>query len=236
MWWKLDERLLDVTTRQIRAFETYRNSVHDENARRKRRTNITPDLLSVHEPETWALDPGFNPYRVRARRHAIAHSVTGRLRMHDYSPRRPAGFVVPKPSGGSRTVSTFQIVDEAISNRLLRSLTRKNLPRLSSRAYAYRPDVTPHDAIHYVQSEFRREHRLFVAEYDFSKFFDTVRHDYLFEALDRMAILRTPLEDALIREFLKAPEPYLRREEKHAAVPDRDAGIPQGTSVSLFFG
>ncbi len=117
---------------------------------------------------------------------------------------------------------------------MLRSLTRKNLPRFSARAYAYRPDLGPHDAISYVSTELAREHRLFVAEYDFSKFFDTVDHEFLLEALDRMNLTRTPLEQHVIERFLEAPEPYMHAIDKSVPKPDRERGIPQGTSLSLF--
>ncbi len=234
VWWELDQRVLERSTRLIVEHETYAKSIHDENDRRRRRSIRTPGLLQLRRPETWDLDPGFNPYVVRSRHERIAHAITERLRDRSYIPRPPAGFSVPKPSGGERIVSTFQIADEVISNRLLRSLTRKNLPRMSARAYAYRPDLGPHDAISYISTEFAREHRLFVAEYDFSKFFDTVDHGFLLETLDTMGITRTPLEQYVIERFLESPEPYLSATEKHTPRSARERGIPQGTSLSLF--
>lgn len=234
MWWELGQRVEERATRLIVEHETYARSVHDENERRRRRSTGVPEILPVRRPETWDLDPGFNPYIVRSRHQRVAHAITEHLRDRDYVPRSPAGFRVPKPSGGERVVSTFQIADEVVSNRLLRSLTRKNLPRMSARAYAYRPDLGPHDAISYVSTEFAREHRLFVAEYDFSKFFDTVDHDSLLETLDRVGITRTPLEQYVIERFLESPEPYLSPAEKLINKPARKRGIPQGTSLSLF--
>lgn len=234
MWWDLDRKIEETATRLIKEHETYAKSVHDENVRRRRRSISTPDMLPLRRPETWDLDPGFNPYIVRSRHKRIAHSIAQSLKNRTYTPRPPAGFKVPKPSGGERIVSTFQIADEVVSNHLLRSLTQKNLPRLSARAYAYRPDRGPHDAISYVKAEFAREHRLFVAEYDFRKFFDNVNHDFLLETLDRIGIIQTPLEKYLIERFLEAPEPYLTGLEKDETKPPRKKGIPQGTSLSLF--
>lgn len=215
MWWNLDQRIRERATRLVVEHETYAKAVHDENDRRRRRSSGDPKLLPLHRPATWDLDHGFNPYLVRSRHQRIAHALTERLRGRTYTPRRPAGFHVPKPSGGSRVVSTFQIADEVISNRLLRSLTRKNLSRMSARSYAYRPDLSPHDAIAYVSTEFTREHRLFVAEYDFSKFFDTVDHNYLLDALDTIGVTRTPLEQFLIERFLESPEPYLSQKRSY---------------------
>jgi len=234
MRWSLDTKILQATTRLIVEHETYAKSIHDENKRRRRRSSGTPEMLPLRRPETWELDSGFNPYIVRSRRARIAHSITAGLRDRTYAPRPPAGFAVPKSDGSERIVSTFQVADEVISNILLRSLTRKNLPKISSRAYAYRPDLGPHDAISYVRAEFAREHRLFVAEYDFSKFFDTVDHSFLLETLDRVGIIRSPLEQYAIERFLEAPEPYLSSADKVVDKPTRTRGIPQGTSLSLF--
>lgn len=234
VWWELNQRVYAAATQLIVEHETYMKSIHDENVRRRRRSTDTPQLLPIRLPQAWELDPGFNPYVVRSRHERISRAITERLKDHSYAPRRPAGFSIPKPSGGERIISTFQIADEVVSNRLLRSLTRKNLPRISARAYAYRPDLGPHDAISYVSEEFSRAHRLFVAEYDFSKFFDTVKHDFILEMLDTLAITRTPLEQHLIEGFLETPEPYLNSDEKLSIRPSRKRGLPQGTSLSLF--
>lgn len=233
VWRDLDDWILKAATRLIQEHETYASSVHDENVRRQRRSSGSPEVLPVLRPEAWGLDSGFDPYLVRSRRTRIAHSIRASLKNGTYEPRPPAGFSVPKPGGGERLISTFQIADEVISNHVLRSLTRKNLPKISARAYAYRPDLTPHDAISYVTAELSREHRVFVAEYDFSKFFDTVRHEYIFEAADRLQIAMSPLERNIVERFIVAPEPYVAIGDKGAR-ESRSIGIPQGTSLSLF--
>lgn len=236
MWLRLEDNLLEAANRLIVEHETYRKSVYDENARRRRRSKGSPALLSVQEPSTWQIGPGFNPYLVRSRRKSIAHALTNKLRERTYTPRNPVGFSVPKTSGGLRTVNTFEIADEVISKLLLRSLSKKNESRLSSRAYAYRANLSAHDAIDHIRSEFRRENRIFIAEYDFSKFFDTVNHDYLLGAFDRLGIKRTPFEQYLIESFLTSQIPFHVDEEGNSETgPDaRTSGIPQGTSVSLF--
>jgi hypothetical protein len=163
---------------------------------------------------------------------SITHAVTAKLRDGTYEPRQPLGFEVPKPSGGSRIVSAFQISDEVVSRRLLVALSEKNESRLSARAYGYRPRLSVHDAIAYVSAEFRRAHRLFVAEFDFSKFFDRVNHDSVRESLNKLGIVMTRGERALVERFLEAPEPALIGEPAVSA--PRLVGLPQGTSVSLF--
>lgn len=234
MWNNLGDRLHAACTKSIVKHEAYLKSVHDENARRSRRALISPELLEARIPESWAADPGFDPYRVRKGRASIAHAVAQKLKNRSYAPRTPFGFEVPKPGGGVRLVSTFQLVDEEVSRSLFRSLMQKNAAKFSARAYAYRSDRGPQDAVEYVRSEFSGEHRLYVAEYDFSKFFDTVDQNFVVEMLDRAGIIRTPLEEYLIKSFLEAPLPVRGRITKLTAPEKRKVGLPQGTSVSLF--
>lgn len=234
MWWKLEEDLYVESRRQIREFERYAKKTYDENERRKRRSVGSPQLEVVRHPDTWSLSPGFDPYRVRRRRAAIAHSVANSLRAGTYQPARPAGFLVPKVGGGKRLVSTFEIVDAVISSRLYRSLLRKNLPLLSARSYAYRPDLSPHDALLHLRSELRTEQRIFVAEYDFSKFFDRISHEHLDRCFSDLAVVATPLERRLVNKFITSPKPYLDVAEKQLAQPRATEGVPQGTSISLF--
>ncbi|WP_286310773.1 reverse transcriptase domain-containing protein [Agromyces mangrovi Wang et al. 2018] len=206
----------------------------DENMRRRRRTRGTPPLREAIRPSIWEIDPGLNPYLVRARAPRIARAITAKLKAGTYTPGRPAGFTVPKPGGGERIVSMFPIADEVISSRLFVSLRKKNTARLSSRAYAYRSDLTPHDAIAYMRAEFSREHRLFIAEYDFSKFFDHIRHDHLVQTIDRIGVMATPIELRLIEGFLRTPAPFLDARDRALDAAPREVGVPQGTSISLF--
>ena len=233
MWYSLSKDLEAQATRQIRDFERYRKRTHDENVRRARRSSGTPHLELVHRPSAWSLDPGFDPFHVRARAVPIGHAVTRALRGGGYQPHRPAGFFVPKVGGGSRLVNSYPIVDSLLSNRLYRSLLEKNRPRLSARSYAYRGDLGPHDAIMHLQSEWGTEQRIFVAEYDFSKFFDHISHDHIWRTIESLGFIMTPLEERLLRAFLASPEPYTNTTEKALPTDARTVGVPQGTSISL---
>ncbi|WP_279070899.1 reverse transcriptase domain-containing protein [Microbacterium lacticum] len=234
MWHKLEEAIVDRAHALIAQHEAYAKEVADENVRRRRRTTGVPALRKVVRPSLWDVDPGLNPYIVRARAARIARAITAKLKAGTYAPGRPAGFTVPKAGGGERLVSMFPIADEVISSRLFVSLRQKNAARLSSRAYAYRSDLTPHDAIAYMRSEFAREHRLFIAEYDFSKFFDHIRHDHLYQSIDRLGIMATPIELRLIEGFLRTPAPFLDANDRALNAAPREVGVPQGTSISLF--
>lgn len=231
MWRDLEKDIRNSATKQIRDFEKYRQDVQDENNRRQRRSSGKPPLSEVHKPARWALGPGFNPYQVRKRSSSIAHAMTRKLKSGTYTPLKPASFQVPKLSGGTRTVKTYTIADEVISRRLYESLMRKNAAKLSSYAFAYRDDRTPHDAISYIHSEFKNEQRLFVAEFDFRKFFDLISHEYLWSTYKNLEIIISPLEESLIEAFLRQSELATENEINESRGP---TGLPQGTSVSLF--
>lgn len=220
------------TKSQISDHERYRRVILDENSRRERRSTGSPLLLTAKRPQLWDEDPGYDPYHVRKNASSISHAVVRSLRNDDYTPRPPVGFEVPKADGQKRIVSAFQIADEVVSRRLLKSLSRKNEARFSARAYGYRSRLTVHDAIAYISTEFRLSRRLFVAEFDFSKFFDRIRHEYVWESIRRLGIVMTSSEQRNVEAFLESPVPRLIGDS--IATHPRLEGLPQGTSVSLF--
>jgi len=217
----------------IRRHERYAQLLAEETERRRRRTTENVSALQVMRPAYWDLTPAFDPYLVRARKKAISHSVRNRLSARTYTPVPPVCYSVPKKDGGERLVAVFPVADNAVSQYYFRSLLRKNHPRLSSRSYAYREDLTVHDAIQYIQAEFGTRQRLFIAEYDFRDYFNSISHDYLFQVLDEQRYLITQREMHVIKSFLAAPEPQAMLDYSITASP-RTRGVPQGTSISLF--
>jgi len=132
-----------------------------------------------------------------------------------------------------RSVSVFQVADNAVSRLAFDRLLNKNASLLSSRCFAYRRDITLHDAIAHIASEFQRGRRLYVAEFDFSKFFESISHDHIRHILRDRRFYVTQQESRIIDSFLEAralpKESYLSSSE---ASPRR--GIHLGTSLSLF--
>lgn len=182
-------------------------------------------------PWWWGIDNGFNPYITRSRSSHIACSIQSRLEALEYAPRRPVAKEIAKPDGGSRFVNIYQVADSAVSKMVFESLLRKNLPLLSARSYAYRKDINVQDAVRYIRSAFRGRQRMYVAEYDFSSYFDNISHHHLLAVLDHLFV--SAVEKAVIRSFLTvtaAPRMHYRPD----GGPARSRGIPQGTSISLF--
>jgi RNA-directed DNA polymerase len=230
---ELAQELVRESTRLIRRYEDQAQRAHDESIRRAKRTAGPTFPVVSKQPPNWAAAEGFNPYLTRSRANRIAHSVRRSLRERQYRPRQPIEYLVPKVSGGDRTVSIFQVADSAVSRITFESLLAKNLPLFSARAYAYRKDVSAQDAVQYVRSEISDRSRMFVAEFDFSAFFDSIEHEHIRRNLRDYKFLMSNVERSVIDAFLTTA-PVASTVYIDGVNRDRDRGVPQGTSISLF--
>ena len=219
-------------TKLIRRHELHAAWAHDETVRRQRRRSSGSKTVSALRPEYWSYSAGFNPYLVRSRTTRIEHSISSALRNRTYKPRNPARYEVPKGDTTMRSVSVFQIADNAVSRQTFLSLLSKNRAKLSSRSYAYRRDVTAHDAIQYLEGELMPDDRVFVAEYDFSAFFDNIEHDHIWRTLHDEKFLITGRERTILESFIRAPLPRASGYSEMGGSA-RERGVPQGTSISL---
>ena len=80
-------------------------------------------------------------------------------------------------------------------------------------------------------SEWKNLERVYIAEFDFSNFFDNIKHDYLWKVIDRHGFLYTEEEKHIINSFLKS-----EKTENYSSPTSikREKGIPQVSSISLF--
>ncbi|MCR6646644.1 MAG: reverse transcriptase domain-containing protein [Cellulomonas sp.] len=230
---ELSRDIHQTATEKVRAHERRRKSAHDEWVRRQRRTTTPLRKLDAREPEFWLYDSSHSPFHVRAKSATIAHAIERKIQSGTYTPLPPAGFVVPKAGGKSRTVTTFAIADEVVSRRLYTALLSKNRSRLSAHSYAYRKDLGVHDAIAHIESEWRSEHRLFVAQYDFTDYFGSIDHEHVLRTIEYLGLAISRTERRLLRAFLSAPLPTLLPARMPTSAPARRQGIHQGTSISL---
>ncbi|WP_374035218.1 reverse transcriptase domain-containing protein [Bdellovibrio bacteriovorus] len=216
----LEEQLLECLEEECKKlmlrFHGYHNYLHINIERKKKRTATALEKI-VKIPSHWHKDPKFNPFYVYKRRRQIARSIALKIESGEYKPNEPFQKKIPKPLGGKRTVAIYQIPDAAVSKFLYKKLLSKNKHRFSSFSYAYRNDRNVHFAIQDIAVELRQKSRLFIAEFDFSKFFESISHEYLFTQFSENSFLITENEKILIRAFLQG-----------------ERGVPQGTSISLF--
>lgn len=187
----------------------------------------------MHTPQYWSVDNGFNPYHVRSHIAGIAYAIDKSLAAGQYRPRPAVKYQVPKANEGVREVSVFQVADNAVSNLTFARLIEKNARHLSAHAYAYRRDLTVHDAVLHIYSDFQSKSRIFVAEFDFRKFFDSISHDHIHRVLADRRFFLTERERKVIDAFLRAPSLEISKYSR-TTTETREKGIPQGTSISLF--
>ena len=216
----------------VRRHQQYASNVAESLLRKERRSGISSTKVLLN-PQYWAAHPGFDPYKVRSQSAGVAHAIDKALKSGSYNPRPAVKYGVPKGDGSERVVSVFQVADNAISRLTFERLMVKNARHLSPNAYAYRNDLTIHDAILHITSDFQKKPRLFVAEFDFAKFFDSISHEHLDRVLHDQRFFITSRERIVIDAFLRAPALALPDYSIHT-LETRERGIPQGTSISLF--
>ena len=209
----------DESAKLSQRHHAYHNALELEHARKaKRISNANKKQIKI--PEYWLKDKKFDPFYVNKHKRQIAHSIAKKIKQRTYSPNAPEVMVIPKPSGETRNVTIYQIPDAAVSRLIYNQLLRKNKHRFSSFSYAYRNDRNVHFAIQDISVELAQTSRVFVAEFDFSKFFDSIDHKYLYDQFDQNGFLISNEEKQVIKAFL--------------GDRGRNVGIPQGTSISLF--
>ncbi|VVO73096.1 hypothetical protein PS870_01395 [Pseudomonas fluorescens] len=201
----------------ITRHHAYHNHLHNEWKRNTARITGAP-AKKIHTPEYWKEDKKYNPFYVRTNARAIAKSIARKIRTGTYAPAQPFKKKIPKNNGGERELTIYQIPDAAVSQYFYIRLLAKNRHRFSSFSYAYRNDRNVHFAIQDITVDLSLDARTFIAEFDFSDFFGTIDHSFLYDQLHANGFLISEEEEAVIRAFLSA----------------RERGIPQGTSISLF--
>jgi RNA-directed DNA polymerase len=229
---KISDAIRNEATKLVRRHQRYAADLEDRARRIERRSLVRPPK-SVLVPHYWALHSGFNPYHVRCQASSIGYAIERALAARNYRPRPAVSFDVPKQGGGSRTVSVFQVADNELSRLVFKQLLAKNSSRLSAHCYAYRTDLTLHDAVLDIAADFRGQKRLFIAEFDFRKYFESISHKHIDALLRDGRFFITDLEMHVIRAFLRAPT--LSQSQYNVGVEtEREQGIPLGTSISLF--
>ncbi len=200
----IQDRILLEATKLIARHQRYAMDLEDRLRRIERRTLVKPNKI-ILTPKYWSADAGFNPYHVRSHAASISYAIQRGIAAGTYQPKPAISFEVSKEGGGTRTVSVFQVADNAVSRLVYKQLLAKNSSRLSAHCYAYRTDLTLHDAVLDVAADLRDRKRLFVAEFDFSKYFDSISHEHIETILKTRRFFVTETELRVIRAFLRAP-------------------------------
>ncbi len=108
-------------------------------------------------------------------------------------------------------------------------MRERNDRAFSAYSYAYRPGVTPLDAITRLSRLIKAE-KVFISKYDFKDYFESVNHDYLIKSIINSRRFKiTRFEKTVLRAVIR--HKYVLRD---GSVHRRDQGFPQGNSLSLF--
>lgn len=199
----------------------------------ERVAGIAAGTKSRSTPVQWSVAPDFNPFKVRRRAEVTAKAITTNLSGNAYSPRPALILPIPKQAGGVRQVSIFPVADAALASFFYRRIQRRNQSRLSPFSYAYRSDLSAQDALARMWRMFSERSRAYIVEFDFSKYFDTISHEYLLDVLRRhFQITRTELQ--VVRAFLTSDRAYGVHNYKAGSFIKGSRGVPQGNSLSLF--
>ena len=223
-----------VETQAIRTISKYQLSLYrrkrDASRREKRTGKKSKSVQGV--PIRWELDQQFNPFYVRGRAASLSHAIEAAIKAKSYKPRASIDVSIAKEGGGVRRISIYTVPDAAVGTWLRSRLHSRNSALLSEFAFAYRPDKNANDAIVHIAEGVVGSSRIFVVEYDFERFFDSIDHSYLIRVLRKHFQVRSD-EFAAIRALLSG-ESADGQKYQNGSFVKRTAGIPQGNTISLF--
>lgn len=231
MIYSIEKVVREKATRSIRRHELLQYQVRRDQKRRAKRAGkkLKPSRSGVPR---WTLDQQFNPFYVRKKAASISHAIESAIQSKTYAPRPALDLSIKKKGGGRRKVTVYTVPDSAVGSWLRDRLQLRNSGLLSEYAFAYRTDKNINDALKLVADRVAGSPRVFVVEFDFAKFFDSIDHSYLFATLKRNFQIRTD-ELAVLRALLTGKSAgELDYKGKHFT--KRKAGIPQGNTISLF--
>jgi RNA-directed DNA polymerase len=230
---QLKTYLLKECDKQIARYMAKLRAAALDRERYERRTGGSAGIPKTTVPSHWTLDQQFNPFYVRSHIDSLSFTLAKQLRAETYQPKPCLRVQVPKPTGGTRGISIFTVVDAAISTWLYDNLLKRNVPEFSNYAYAYRVDRNAQHAIDYIAKALVSKKRAYVLEYDFTKYFDSVRHDYLLRVISGCCKV-SPREQAAIQSFLRWTFADGIGNYRQGGFQSSCVGFPQGATISLF--
>ncbi|APG91876.1 reverse transcriptase domain-containing protein [Sinorhizobium americanum] len=194
-----------------------------------KRTGSKAKLKPHSLPAAWDFHRQFDPRYCLNHSKFLSRGLWRSLQVGNYIPLEALRRSFPKPTGGVRIIDAFSIPDAAIAKIFAKNLIRRNAKAFSDASYAYQEGKTNLDAVLRLRTMIQGE-TVFVSQYDFTKFFDSISHVYLRNCLSKGGdFLTTTME----RGVLSAVMTHTWR-DLDGNVGVRDEGIPQGNSISLF--
>lgn len=231
--WQVIEQEIERKSRNILAKQRRGDAAAAKYAKRFTvRTGLPSAASPYHRPPYWDYDSQFDPVYCIKHARFLAKRVWSKIQSELYHPKPAILFQIPKPEGGTRDIMLFAIPDAAVANVFHRRLTARNKGLFSAYSFAYRPDKNVFEAIIHLQRMLQPA-KTFILKYDYSKYFDTINHEYLRKLINRDSFVVTKAERYVIDSFLTheySAYPSWQVKQHHR----RGVGVPQGSSLSLF--
>jgi RNA-directed DNA polymerase len=205
-----------------------------KNAERyKKRTGLAPGNPNFSDPDWWSFHPHFDPKYCISHAKYLSTVIWKKLKDRLYSPVPAIQFDIPKPDGSTRPIMAFAIPDSALANIIHKNATARNGNLFSSNSFAYRNDKNVFDAILHVMRSLDRP-KSYIIQYDFSKYFDSIDQAYIEKIIgDKSLFLLSHAERAAMSAFLKHEYESVKTYQNNV-FSERNRGVPQGSSLSLF--
>lgn len=194
-----------------------------------KRTGKKAKVAPQHLPISWSFHKHFDPRYCINHAGFLSRGIWCSLQNGTYTPVKALRVRIEKATGGYRCIDSFSVPDAAIARIFFHNLRLRNAKIFSDASYAYQADKTPLDAILRLRAALTPE-TMFVSQYDFSQYFDSIQHDYLRGVLAKEGpFLTTQMERSVLHAVMT--HAY---EDQDGDQGTRETGIPQGNSLSLF--
>jgi RNA-directed DNA polymerase len=194
----------------------------------QKRTGEKARRPKIPTPNSWDFDKHFDPRYCINHASFIARGVWNSLQLGLYEPKPALRHKSPKPDGGTRNIDAFSIPDAVIALIFIKNLRQRNAKIFSDSSFAYQERKTPLDAVLKVREMLGAE-KIFISQYDFSKFFDSISHKHIELLLEEDSPFQTThMERQIIGAILT------HEYSSDGVVERRTTGTPQGNSMSLF--